>query len=233
MSVQPTDQTRAARSKSDRVYGELKQRILDGRFSSGHRLVIDQMARELNVSAVPVREAIRRLEAEGFVLFRRNVGAQVTGIDPEAYAHAMEALAFLEGAATALGAGLLTKSDLVKARAVNERMRDSRERFDAMAFTAANQEFHSILCGRCPNPRLSELVQREWQRLGMIRRSTFSYVPSRATGSVEEHEALLELIAQRAPLSDIELAAREHKLRTLREFLLQYGDSGRQRPVTA
>ena len=68
-------------SKSERVYRTLRQGILSGRYSAGYRLVLDRIAREIGVSAVPVREAVRRLEAEGLVEFQRNVGAIVTGVD--------------------------------------------------------------------------------------------------------------------------------------------------------
>ncbi|HWV76031.1 MAG TPA: GntR family transcriptional regulator, partial [Isoptericola sp.] len=64
-------------SKSQRAYAYLRERIEDGRFVPGYRLVLAQLAGELDMSVVPVREAIRRLEAEGLVTFERNVGAQV------------------------------------------------------------------------------------------------------------------------------------------------------------
>ena len=73
----PTFGTGGPLSKSESVYRELRSRIISGRYNAGYRLVLDQLAREMGVSAVPVREAIRRLEAERLVTFTRNVGAEV------------------------------------------------------------------------------------------------------------------------------------------------------------
>jgi outer membrane cobalamin receptor len=63
--------------------------------------VLAKIAEDLGVSVVPVREAIRRLEAEGLVKFERNVGATVAGIDPTEYLYTMQTLSIVEGAATA------------------------------------------------------------------------------------------------------------------------------------
>ena len=72
-----------AGSKSEQAYTAVKGRIVDGTYSPGYRLVLAKIAEDLGVSVVPVREAIRRLEAEGLVKFERNVGATVSGIDPQ------------------------------------------------------------------------------------------------------------------------------------------------------
>ncbi len=64
-------------TKQERVYRTIRERILSGDYRPGHRVVIDSLATELGVSALPVREAIRRLEAEGLVVFRPNAGAHV------------------------------------------------------------------------------------------------------------------------------------------------------------
>ena len=64
-------------SKHERAYLLIRSRILDGSYTPGSRLVIDALAGELGISPVPVREAIRRLEAEGKVVYRHNAGARV------------------------------------------------------------------------------------------------------------------------------------------------------------
>ena len=172
------------------------------------------------MSVVPVREAIRQLEAEGLVTFERNVGARVSMVDDTAYRFSMQALSLLEGAATALSARALTADDVRRAREVNALMVETLEHFDPRAFTALNQEFHAILFARCANPRLLELVQAEWARLGHLRDSTFSFVPGRAAESVREHEGILVLIESGAPLSDIEQASRRHRSATLDAYLI-------------
>ena len=68
--------------EQERVYRHVRERILSGTYGPGYRVVITHIARELDVSALPVREAIRRLEAEGLIVFRPNEGAQVAASEP-------------------------------------------------------------------------------------------------------------------------------------------------------
>ena len=81
-------------NKQEQAYAALRERILSGSYSPGYRLVIDALAEELGVSALPIREAIRRLEAEGLVVFRPNAGAQVAPADPALFEDMMVGLAF-------------------------------------------------------------------------------------------------------------------------------------------
>ncbi|WP_425863135.1 GntR family transcriptional regulator [Arthrobacter sp. TWP1-1] len=210
----------ATTSKSEQAYSAVKEKILDGRFTPGHRLVLASLAVDLRCSVVPVREAIRRLEAEGLVTFERNVGATVAGIDPVEYLYTMQTLSIVEGVATALAAPLLTPADIARAQEVNAAMREGLTHFDPLRVTALNREFHGILFEKCPNPHILDLVHRGWNRLQALRSSTFSHIPDRASESVAEHEALLALIERGASAETIERAARTHRTATLDAYLL-------------
>lgn len=205
--------------KSQLAYQSIKRRISDGTFSPGYRLVLNRLADELGVSVVPIREAVRMLEAEGLVTFERNVGAQVAMLDPDEYRTTMQTLSLVEGYATATSAPFMTADDIARARAINNRMLDSLEHFDPAAFTRLNLDFHGVLFEHCPNAHVLDLVHRGWARLRALRESTFSFVPGRAQGSVDEHSHLLDLIERKADPLDIELAARNHRLATLDAFL--------------
>ncbi|MET3810529.1 GntR family transcriptional regulator [Arthrobacter sp. UYEF3] len=216
-----SDTAVASASKSERAYTDIKAHILEGDYSPGYRLVLSKIGEELGVSAVPVREAIRRLEAEGLVKFERNVGATVASIDPLQYLYAMQTLSIVEGAATALSAPLIEAADVARARAVNEQMRECLEHFDPIRFTRLNHDFHSVLYEHCPNPNILELVHGGWNRLASLRASTFRFVPGRARESVDEHEALLRLIEAGAEADTIEKAARLHRSATVDAYLAQ------------
>ena len=183
-----------APSKSQLAYDFIRARIEDGRYVSGFRLVLGQIAGELDISVVPVREAIRRLEAEGLVTFEKNVGAQVALLQEAEYTYTMETLALVEGAATQLSAPLLTADHLDRARTINREMIACLDDFIPHRFTQLNQEFHAVLFEECPNPHILDLVHRGWNRLSVLRDSTFSFVPGRARESVDEHEHILRLI---------------------------------------
>lgn len=206
-------------SKSQRAYRFIRERIDGGRYVPGYRLVLGAIARELDVSVVPVREAIRLLEAEGLVTFERNVGAQVALIKETEYLHTMQTLSVVEGAATALSAPHITPDHIRRAREANERMRRTLDEFDPVRFTALNLEFHAVLFEECPNPHLLDLVHRGWNRMKALRDSSFSFVPGRAHESVEEHERILALIENGAAPLDVELAARAHRTATLDAML--------------
>lgn len=211
--------TIAAPSKSQLAYDFLKSKIEDGSYTPGYRLVLGQIARELDVSVVPVREAIRLLEAEGLVQFERNVGAQVAMIDPREYEVTMQTLSLVEGYATATSAPFMTTDDVARARAVNDALAGSLHHFDPVSFTRLNLDFHAVLFAHCPNPHILDLVDRGWARLRALRESTFSFVPGRARESVAEHTGILDLIERGADPLEIEIAARNHRLATLEAFL--------------
>ena len=221
-----------AESKSQQAYRFIRERIDDGRYVPGYRLVLGQIAKEQGVSVVPVREAIRRLEAEGLVTFERNVGAQVALIKETEYLHTMQTLAIVEGAATALSAPYLTAAQLEHAREINERMRRTLDDFDPHRFTELNLEFHAVLFEECPNPHILDLVHRGWNSMRMLRDSSFSFVPGRARDSVAEHDRIVELIEAGADPLEIELAARRHRTATL-DAMLAYQSQHRQPAASA
>lgn len=206
-------------SKSQYAYRVIKSRITGGSYGPGYRLVLGTLAKEFQVSPVPIREAIRLLEAEGFVHFERNVGATVATIDPVEYQHTMQMLAIVEGAATALAAPHISEEALAGAAELNQRLRASLRDFDPVAFTRLNHEFHETLYEHCPNPRLLEVVRRGWSRMATIRESTFSFVPGRAEASVAEHDQILELIRSGVAPEWIENRARAHRTATIDAFL--------------
>ncbi|MFD6517719.1 GntR family transcriptional regulator [Rhodococcus sp. NPDC060176] len=212
-------QPQIIQSKPQLAYHFVKERITRREYTPGYRLVLGSIANALDMSVVPVREAIRQLEAEGLVTFERNVGAHVSMIDDLAYRSSMQTLSILEGAATALAARQMSEDDIQRARDVNDRMIQSLSHFDPHEFTSLNQEFHSVLFSRCQNARLFNLVEAEWGRLGHLRASTFSFVPSRARESVAEHAEIVRLIESGASLADIEDAARRHRSATLDAYI--------------
>ena len=211
--------TVVAASKSQRAYDWIRQRITTGTYGPGYRLVLTSLAGDLEMSVVPVREAIRRLTAEGLVTFEHNIGASVAMVDAAQYRNAMQVIGVVESAATALAAPYLTADDLDRARELNEVMRSGLADLDSRLFSALNEEFHHTLYARCPNPRLLEVVEVEWARLGHLRDSIFTFVPGRPRESVCEHDRIIDLIAEGAATAEIELAVRRHRSGSLAAFL--------------
>jgi DNA-binding GntR family transcriptional regulator len=197
------------------AYTTIRERIISGTYGPGYRLVLDELAREIGSSPVPVREAVRRLEAEGYVEYQRNVGARVATFNEHELAQTLAAVALLEGYATALAAPHLRRADIAKARKINDRMRAELDDLNPVHFSALNREFHYAIYDRCPNTHIRSLLESQWARLDTIRRSMFVFVPGRARSSVAEHAEILELIEVGAPAAEIERLARDHKLHTV------------------
>lgn len=217
MSAQPVSPSQPL-SKAEHAYQWIRERIGDHTFDAGDKLVLSQIAVELDTSVVPVREAIRRLEADGLVTFERNVGARVAMVDHGSYVQSMEAVAVLEGAATAQALTHITAADLAAAEDLNEQMRALLTDFDAVEFTRLNHEFHAALFAHCPNDRLRTLVGLEWDRLAHLRNSTFAFVPGRARDSVDEHSRIIALIRAAASADEVERVVRAHRTATLHSY---------------
>jgi DNA-binding GntR family transcriptional regulator len=208
-------------SKAERAYQILKERIMDGTYGPGKRLVIDQLSREHEISSVPWRESLRRLEAEGWVDIAQNIGAVVKTFDTDTWHRTMRLLARLEALATSLSAEHLTADDIAHARALNREAAEALANFDPRRFGELNREFHAVLCSRCDDERLNALVETEWTRLELVRRSAFWYAPGRALASLAEHDGILDLIEGGADPEMIETASRRHDINTL-EAVMQH-----------
>jgi DNA-binding GntR family transcriptional regulator len=205
-------------TKQERVYEALRERILRGEYGPGYRIVIDALAAEFSVSALPVREAIRRLEAEGLIVYRPNAGAQVAPADPSVFEEEMTVLALLEGLATSLAAPRLGSDDIARMRDINAQMSQAMHQLDSLKFGRLNQEFHGVIYEKCPNSALVSLLRDVSRRLDAIRRTVFVQIPYRGAASLKEHAELIELIDRKASAAKIESAARKHKLETVESF---------------
>lgn len=213
-------------NKIERAYSEIREGIVKGEFGPGQRLVVRSLGAKLGMSTVPIREALRRLEAEGWVTFERNVGAQVRPLDATEYVSVMDTLAWVEAHATALAAPYLTTDDLAQARAHNLEMRAAIERFDPIGASQANQAFHAVLRSRCPNAYLNGVVKAAAERIAAMVRTVFVFVPIRTMAAVDEHEHLVGLIELGADSDAIERYSREHKLRTVAAYLAREDAAG-------
>ncbi len=204
-------------NKQERTYAILRDRIHSGAFAPRARLNIDALARELGVSAIPVREALRRLEAEGWVLFQPNVGAIVAPVDATTWEQEMVAVAILEGAATADASAHLRPADLARLRGIAAEMESVAAEGDPMRFSMLNRRLHEMIVARCTNAYLRELLEQTYQRLDRIRATMFAYLPERSKAARGEHAHLIGLL-ESGDQAAVEQYARWHKLQTVEAY---------------
>jgi DNA-binding GntR family transcriptional regulator len=204
-------------NKQERTYTILRDRIHSGAHPPQARLNIDALARELGVSAIPVREALRRLEAEGWVRFRPNVGAIVAPVDDTMWEQEMAALAILEGAATADASRHLRVSDVTRLRKMTAEMDEIAQTGDTLRFSKLNRRLHATIVTRCANGYLVELLEQTYLRLDRIRSTMFAYLPQRAKAAAAEHARLIDLL-ESGDSEAVERYARWHKLQTVEAY---------------
>jgi DNA-binding GntR family transcriptional regulator len=201
-------------NKQERTYEILRDRIHNGAYPPLARLNIDALAREFGVSPIPVREALRRLEAQGWVQFKPNAGAIVSPVDATSWEQAMVALAILEGAATAEAQRHLRKSDFTRLRKIAA---DMESQDDLVRFGKLNRRLHEAIVARCGNACLLDLLSQTHDRLDRVRATMFAYLPERAAEAAREHVRLIELLESGDP-AEVERYARWHKLQTVEAY---------------
>jgi DNA-binding GntR family transcriptional regulator len=211
-------------TKQERAYRAIRERILSGKYGPGYRIVIDSLAEELGISALPVREGIRRLEAEGLVVYRPNAGAQVAPAEPGVFQEELTLLAVIEGYATALAAPHLGPAEIRRLNEINDTMVEAMEELDPLRFGKLNHEFHNLINEHCPNAALLDMLRDLARRLDAKRRTVFVHIPYRGKTSVAEHKQLIALIAKGAPADEVEAVARQHKLGTVASFRAWYDE---------
>ncbi|WP_290059156.1 GntR family transcriptional regulator [Amycolatopsis solani] len=173
-----------------RVRDELRERILTGRLRPGDRLVERELAEDLGVSRVPVREAIRALEAEGFLVeqsARRIVVRQLARVDVEELFDVREAL---EGLAAGLAAARAGAAELKRLdRALADAAR-ATARGDAARITALNSRFHDEIVAIAGNALLTTMLQPLEGRLRWLTSQNEHW-----TELLDEHRRLYEASA--------------------------------------
>jgi DNA-binding GntR family transcriptional regulator len=219
-------------NKQERTYSILRDRIHSGAYPPMARVNIDAISRELGVSPIPVREALRRLEAEGWVRFQPNVGAIVAPVDATTWEQEMVAVAILEGAATADAAARLSPEDLRELRVIASEMEQVGLAGDPLRFSELNRRWHAIIVARCANAYLVELLDQTYQRLDRLRSTMFAFLPDRSASAVGEHAHLLGLL-ESATAAEIERYARWHKLQTVEAYRARHPEAPQQPGASA
>ena len=136
----------------------LRTRILSGHYAGGDRINPTRIAEELGISRMPVREALRQLDAEGLVTIRPNRGAIVTVLTAADVRELFEIRAALEGMAGRLAVPCL--SDDVLDDLDYRRVRMGRVRHDAREWLLRHDQFHDFLCRQARRPRLAAEIAR-------------------------------------------------------------------------
>lgn len=138
-----------------RISKALADRIIAGALEPGSRLGQDHIAEEFGASHVPVREAFRRLEAQGLVVSEPRRGVRVAGFSLEEVREVAEMRAALESLALRNAIPHLTQAILEQAENAN---RAADQAKDVQTWEDANRTFHRIILTPCAMPRLLKAI---------------------------------------------------------------------------
>lgn len=183
----------AGLSAAERAYEALRHGILDGTFELGARLPEEEVAARAGVSRTPVREALRRLEAEGFVTFAPNRGAQVASWTAHDLDEIFQLRALLESHAADRAAPRITPAALAAMQDLADLMEADAERGTPRAIdriAERNSAFHGTILAAADSPRLRALLETVIV-MPIVHRTFHRYTPAALARSMHHHRELL------------------------------------------
>jgi DNA-binding GntR family transcriptional regulator len=204
------------RSLSSAVAERLRDQIIRGEILEGSQLRQDVIASRFHVSRIPVREALRQLDAEGLITIVPNRGAVVPELSPDDIEELFAIRALLEPEVLKASIPQLTQAEFTKAEAVLKKFSDELRREAHIAdWGVLNWEFHSLLYSGANRPRFMSVIRNvnhngeRYTRLQLF----LTHGMKRAN---EEHHELLELCRKREAVAACKL---------LRHHILHAGQS--------
>ncbi|OCW87330.1 GntR family transcriptional regulator [Nocardia farcinica] len=184
-------------TKNDYAYAELQRRILTGVLPAGAVIPQAKLAAEIGVSTTPLREAIRRLSAEGMVELEAHRDARVTPVSANEARHLYQVRENLDPLAAALAARTRTAADIAAISNAFDRLSPIASSSDVDALVR-HREFHRTVYRASGNPVLIDILERLWDKadryrvIGLSHRGDSPDDRSRVTA---EHRAIMEAVA--------------------------------------
>jgi DNA-binding GntR family transcriptional regulator len=207
------------------VYAEIKSDLFDFRLAPGERFSENELADRLGVSRTPVREALYRLQSEGYIRVASKSGWTVRPFEFETFEHLYDLRAVLELAAVRRLCELdpMPSLDALKEAwlvAPEDRLADGRE------VGALDERFHQSIVAAAGNPEIARVHREVTERIRIVRRLEFT-MPERIRQTYAEHAQILRAILRRKGdavalllRSHIELARAEVRKITLHKLAL-------------
>ncbi|MEV0729323.1 GntR family transcriptional regulator [Polymorphospora sp. NPDC050346] len=176
---------------SQKTYESIKNLILDNTYGPGAKLSEEDLATAVGVSRTPVREALRRLHAEGLIDWEANRGATVAAWSDQDLEEIFELRALLEGYGAELAASRITPEETAQLRELSAQMERHAANRDADRIAVCNAEFHAIILRAGRNRRLSALLGAVVQT-PLVNRTFRRYDEAAMARSMAHHRELID-----------------------------------------
>lgn len=207
------------RTKTEYVYLELRRQIVSLEQEPGGRVKLEEIARALSVSVIPVREAVARLAAERFVVIRAHIGPQVAPVDAAAIHDVFAMISGLESAAAPRVVQTMTEEQLKVIRGAHQELARISPEKDLVQWSAANAKFHLSIVAGAGLPLVEDglrLAFDHWQRIRLHVHAGFGSERREVVDA--EHARMIRYLEERDAVALAELALR-HNDRAVHAYL--------------
>lgn len=202
-------------TKTDFVYLTIRKEILDGQLQPGQRLRLSELAGRYEISEMPVREALRKLQHDGLVEFENHRGATVSDLGLERIVEIIATRTYLEVFAVCEAVPHHDSKTLAELDALVRKMKTTR---NPALYSELNRRFHRLLAEPCPNAFVKSEIDSLWNKVWRTRsQSIFQLIPTRLEDATHEHENILRAIKTRAP-DQVQQMSMLHRERTLESW---------------
>jgi DNA-binding GntR family transcriptional regulator len=207
-------------NKRSKILSTLRDRIVDGYYPQGVRLVESELANEFQVSRPMLRELLAELETQGLVEKKRNRGTMVRRVDTESLLEIMEIREVLEGLCARLAAQKSKPEDWRDLEeAFGERAEKMVKNLEFENYLNLVAEFRDRMVEASHNKELSKLIHSLFAKITIVQRR-IAILPGRIGEAIKEHREVLKAIISGDPRKAEE--AKRKNMRTARHYLMKY-----------
>lgn len=219
-------------TKLERAAQVLRQAILQGGLRPGQKLKQQELAEWLGMSATPVREVLRILEAEGLLVHISHKGVFVAEVSPEDAEEITPIRVALESLAVKLAVPRLSEDDIANLERLEQGMEQAWQEMDLAQVRRNNYHFHTTIYRACGSQILRGMIERLWPRFAT---DVLWMIPGRTSRSIEQHATILEAIKSRDATGAADLMA-DHITtagKSIAEFIRRQSDASPQQITTS
>lgn len=196
------------------AYEHIRRAIVEGHLAPGERIVAQTVAAEAGISRIPVMQALRRLESEGFVRINPHRDVVVAALSPEEFRERFLLMATLEALCIRESEGKFSPALLRRLRRLGRDIRTARAHGDTARAVAADGEFHRLLWEVSGLRQTVQILRNVWDRGEYYRYIMHARRGGFAAESLAEHDEILEAL-EAGQLARAASAVETHRLRAM------------------
>lgn len=190
------------------IYEKIRELITYGELSPGEKIVESRISKYFDTSRIPIREAIKQLEAKGYLETIHNKGTYVRKISWDEVEKIYDVLSVLEGYSTGLAVTKIKNQDIEELEKINNTLKELNNLDKFKEYIEVNLEFHSLFPKICGNDFLLNLVKEIRDRVHRYRFLGIT-IPGHIQEYILDHETIIKAIKEGDPI-EAEEAMKQH-----------------------